>query len=165
MTTPTQQKILDITDIEVLRGLCLIADSMMIELYSILDEQEELIAEQGEQIERLHENAIGYRKEIADSNKDALRYELLKLIIPSMLEVAAYAGSQSFDAQAILATVDPLKLDAILDAQLEDGALEELYDEMDARAEAALDAEDSKAQFVAAFEDELAMSNAVAARL
>lgn len=139
--TPAQQEILEITDIEVLRGLCLIADTMIQELSSTVEGQAKLIEEQDGTIERYQENAIGYRREIAASNKDSLRYELLKHILPSMMEVAAYAGARSDEAQEILGGIDILKLDGMLDSQLAAGALEEIYDELDRQAEDALNTE------------------------
>jgi t-SNARE complex subunit (syntaxin) len=140
MTTLAQQEILEITDIEVLRGLCLIADTMIQALGELIEDQDEMLQDKDETIERLQANAIGYRSEIAEANVDARRYELLKLLIPSILELAADAGANVAEAQEIFANINPLKIDGMLDEQLDAGVLEQLYDELDAQAEAALEA-------------------------
>jgi hypothetical protein len=102
---------------------------------------EDIIEDLNRQIDALAQTNINLRRELRNGDKDVRRYELLKHLLPSMMEVAAYAGARSDEAQDIFAGIDILKLDAMLDAQIDAGVLEGIYDELDAQAEAALDAE------------------------
>lgn len=101
---------------------------------------EDTIEELQQQVDALAQTNINLRRELRNEDQDVRRYELLKHLLPSMLEVAAYAGARSDEAQDIFAGLDILKLDSMLDAQLQAGALESIYDQLDAQAEAALDA-------------------------
>jgi hypothetical protein len=117
------------TDINELKTLVLIADAVIEELHEKLAYADDLIAALGEAVE--------------SNNQDARRYQLVKLILPTFMEIAAYAGTQGGEAaQEAFAQMDPLKLDAVLDIQLEAGVLEDLQDSLEEQAEAALDQQD-----------------------
>jgi hypothetical protein len=117
------------TDINELKTLVLIADAVIEELHEKLAYADDLIAALGEAVE--------------SNNQDARRYQLVKLILPTFMEIAAYAGTQGGEAaQEAFAQMDPLKLDAVLDIQLEAGVLEDLQDSLEEQAETALDQQD-----------------------
>lgn len=122
-----REQVLNETNIETLRTLVLIAD--------------QVIEQQAVKLTLAAEVLKAVLAATSESDQDARRYALLKLQLPVLMEIAAYAGSQSDQAQEAFAQLDPLKLDALLDAQLEAGLLEELQDQIEQQAEQELDAQ------------------------
>jgi hypothetical protein len=120
-----RQEVLNETNVEVLRGLILIAD--------------EVIGTQATKLSLVTELLKAVVSATSETTQDARRYSLLKLQLPVLMEIAAYAGSQSDQAQEAFASLDPLKLDELLDAQLEAGVLEQLQAEIEEQAIADLD--------------------------
>lgn len=134
MNPVLRKEVLAETSLDTLRSLVLMADFAIEDLKTQNDALNTLNDD-------LAQTNIELRRELRNEDKDVRRYELLKHILPGMLEVAAYAGTRSDDAQEIFAGLDILKLDSMLDSQLAAGALEEIYDALDKQAEDALDAE------------------------
>jgi hypothetical protein len=116
---------------------------------------DEVIEHQGNELDATREVLYILHAQAVESDIDADRYRLLKLILPSMLEVAAFTGAQAGDkAVNLFSILDPMKLDEVLDAQLAAGALEELEAKIEEQALAAQAEDDQQSAYGAPFREE-----------